>query len=185
MVRLSKDWAPHSLTHATHRPWIFRLQLLCWARRFGCRHLTGDPGLWVPGLAGCLYEAGQSCVPRSGSNHGDLTHVSFCTCVDGEDLALFTSKRFEGKYFGFWSKPHLHSYKETVKSYKWAVVYITKHILKVTHAQQWKTFLLKKVHAISKTNIYVEQRSREKAFHRHNFADNQSQVLINFYQSTF
>lgn len=42
-----------------------------------------------------------------------------------------------------------------------------------------------KVGAVSKMNISHEQRSREKAFHRHNFADNQSQVLIHFYQSTF
>lgn len=42
-----------------------------------------------------------------------------------------------------------------------------------------------KVGAISKMNISHEQTSREEAFHRHNFADNQSQVLIHFYQSTF
>lgn len=42
-----------------------------------------------------------------------------------------------------------------------------------------------KVSVISKRKVSVEQRSREEAFHRHNFADNQSQVLILFYQSTF
>lgn len=42
-----------------------------------------------------------------------------------------------------------------------------------------------KVGVVSKMNISVEQRSCRKAFHRHNFADSQCQVLIHFYQSTF